>query len=252
MTPTPSQEEVIVKLRKLMALQTRASTEQEASNAADKISRLLQKHNLEIGVLDNVEEQKGVQGSPIELSAAIQPYDLLIALCADTMMDTKHFINYSGKYVIVKNKRVFKRTINRIVFVGLKANVEASTSVYRYLRESVEFMLNERWKAGSIKGQAECRSYRIGAARKILSMCENIKTRREETLKGSVEGEQCTALILVSSAVAQQYLSEVVKPNSKGKASKVNFNPTDHYAYTLGVQDGSKVDPQGLHKTIKG
>jgi len=234
-----NQEPIIAKLRKLVALKERAGTEAEAANAADKIADLLAKHNLEMGVLENVDEQKGTEGTPdVQFTSVLQAYDIALASAVCEMMDTLFFI----KTTFVRLKKV-----KAIVFVGLPANVEASKETFRYFQDSCLHMLDSRWRRGHVKGLNACRSYRIGISARILQICQAVKAARVARMKqpDQVEGQQCTALILVGNAVAKQYMDEVVKPNGVHRA---NYQVGSRDAYRMGFADGKEVDVHGTQK----
>lgn len=234
-----AQEPIIAKLRKLVALKERAGTEAEAANAAEKIADLLAKHNLEMGVLDNTDEQKGVEGVPdVQFTGVLQAYDVSLASAVCEMMDTLFFI----KTTFRSGKRV-----KMVVFVGLAANVEASKETFRYFQDSCLHMLDSRWRRGHVKGLNECRSYRVGISTRILQICQSVKAARMSRMKqpDQVDGQQCTALVFVGNAVAKNYMDEVVKPKGVHHA---NFRVGDRDAYRMGYHDGQDVDVHGTQK----
>lgn len=228
MTPTLDNG-IVSKLRKLEALRSRAATEAEAVNAATRIQELLRKHNLEMDILHEPQKHEGTEVTAEEnpsagyrFSTRVHPYDQVLASAACRMTDTKYFC------------RQHRQTgVKSLHFVGLKSNIEAAVFLYKYFQQVSWDMLDARFKAGDVKG-SQCRPYRMGVARKIQELVDKYRDDQEQYLRTDEK-----ALIKLSSAVAEAYLKDVIKPNGT-----IGFNGRvrDVRSYRLGYDDGSQAD----------
>jgi hypothetical protein len=232
-------QSIISKLQKLHALAERAGTEHEAAVAAQRVAELLAKHNLDIGVLEKKEEQKGTSQS-LEYTNRLLAYDVTLAHAVCEMLDCEVYINHR------KIRRPYKHggykigLQRRLVFVGLKSNVEAAIATHKYFQDSSWNMLDKRFRAGQVKGNRECYSYRMGLADRILEECRNLKDDLD-----LIQGEQCTALMVISKQVAKDFMETLGEMGTYHANNQVG----DGYAYRLGHVDGGKVDLNGARGT---
>lgn len=261
MTTTDTKNPIIDKIRKLMNLRDRAGSEAEAVNAATRIQEILTKHNLEMNVLDDPTQHEGVESEASEdtsigftFTSRLNVYDVVLAGAAAKLTDTMFFLRKvykrepNGRLVYTRtSKGLTPQFIQKIVFVGLAANVTSALETLKYFQTCSHWFLDSRWRKGQVKGNAECRSYRLGVAHRISSLVHQFKSdqefaQHEQGVQGSIEGAQCTALVVLGTKVAQSYMDTVVKP--KGEY-KTNHQVSDFCAYSLGRKDGSTVDVNG-------
>lgn len=222
---------IITRLKALEALRIGAKTESEAAVAALRIKEILNKYNLEANVLEVPEEQNAVELEPeVEWGRDLSPSDAILASATDLMMDTLHFIADHGWTSPATGKKV--KAERRLIFVGLKANVEASCLTFIYLRECVAGLLKKRQTTGDIYGKRECSSYRLGAARRIYTTCA--------ALKKQPESSECKALVVLGNAVAQRHLDAMQFEDEYAP----DIDPKDALAASLGYVDGKTVDPR--------
>lgn len=238
-------DHIIEKLQKLMAMKERPGSEGEAANAAMLIQNICTKYNVDLNILERPEEQTA-ESKELEFTQRMQPYDLTIAHAVDQICDVRHFLAVRRERKYFKDRKGrpdFKIvTAKCIVFVGLRANVETAALVWQYLDRAIYNMLDSRFKRGHVKGLAEHRAYRMGAAQRVLELC---RQQKEEYLD-RIEGDQTKAVILMGNSVAETALENMKKSGSlKGTYSSNNDVGRSYGAYSMGHQDGAEIDPHG-------
>jgi len=230
--------EVTAKIRKLLALANRAGTEGEAVAAAARAQELIDKYNLSIGT-EVLEEETATEKDSGGSTARMSPHLAILGRAACRLFDCD-FYYYHGE-CLEKPDSLYRYAYRRTLrFVGLRQNVEACVLTYNYLLASVESLLS-----GSIKGtpgwaRADYRAFRIGCARRILSMAEDVKRQTVQ-----IGGEQSEALVRIGMDVARRHI-EAMKMS-------VHYSNTGYgyaeEAYNIGYQEGSKVDIHGARTT---
>lgn len=214
------------RMRGLLNLTT-STNEHEAALAASRLNDLLAKHNLDLGILSNTEEQKATRlETSGESNRAAHHYT--IAAACDKLFDVRHFRSiYTVGYGSCRIRRA-----SRIVFLGLKSNVETAILTFNYLIEAIEEFAKAR--KHDLVGRAEHRSYKLGAATRIY---QDIKAQKESTLlTGSTD---CLALVRVGCEVANNAFA-AIKFTS---ASSTPQAASSHSAWAMGHHDGARINP---------
>lgn len=220
-------QDILNRLRKLYVL-TSSPNEHEAALAASRVQELLIKHNLDIGVLDNVQEQKAHRLSTRE-SARRQAHEYILARAIEQLLDVRHFMTINKS----EWSRERKRRWSSIVFVGLESNVETAILTFNYLCDAVEEICKSR--KYMLHGKGEHRDYKLGAAQRIRA--EIIKHKEQTMLQGSTE---CLALVRVGCEVAKKAYEVATQNATKGQPIQGARNFS---AYNLGYADGAQINP---------
>jgi hypothetical protein len=222
------QLQIIDRIRKLLAL-SESSNESEAALAAARAQELLQKHNLNMGIIEDTSQQTAEQMATDWLGTRLQPHIRVLARACNEMFDTCCF--YSGEYVDSNSWRWhYKR---RVVFIGLRANTEAAVVTHSYLCAAVNALSRQRAKERAIHGNSGARDYKLGAAQRISHGIHAHKLKATATDPGAA------ALVRVGRDIAQRALDEMKLGNGRGYAVAVS----DADAFNLGLADGAKVNP---------
>jgi hypothetical protein len=252
-------ETIIQRLVKLNALKERAGSESEAANAADKIARILEKYNLEEGVIERHQRKQstGIEGKPeYTTSSIVQVYDSWMAHTVCKMVDVKFFVRYHFKQVYVPRTRSYKKvkTNSYVVFCGLPNNVAVAMHLFKMFVDTLLFTMDKRYHDGSLRGAAAHQSYRLGFADSLVRLCEELKNARmkEHYNENQIEGDTCQALVRVGQEVAQKYFDDMFKdaPKEEKKAKEVHVK--DIHSFRLGVRDGKQVDVTSLMENHRG
>ena len=220
-------QDIINRLRKLSAL-TSSTNEAEAALAACKMQELLTKHNLDMGVLNDVEEQKPHRLDTRE-RARRQDHEHILARAVEALLDVRCFMTINK----VEWGRERKRKWSSIVFVGLHNNVETAIITFNYLCEAVEEICKSR--KYMLSGKGEHRDYKLGAAQRIHAEINKLKD--QAMLQGSTD---CVALVRVGCEVAKKAFEVAMQNATKGKPIQGARNFS---AYNLGYADGAQINP---------
>jgi hypothetical protein len=224
----PSQ--IIDKIRKLLAL-SQSPNEHEAALAAARARELLQRHNLALGIVEHAEEQKAEQAGTEFLGVRIQPHIWILASACDAMFDTGSFRQPGPVGGSNWRRRQFAW---KLVFVGLKTNVEAALVTFGYLRAAVDALARQRAQESMLYGASESRDYKLGAADRITEEIARHKHRMTDADPAAV------ALVKVGRDVARRAMEDLKLSRGGG----FNNQPvSDRHAYGLGHADGVKVNP---------
>lgn len=231
----PPTEEIKSKLRKLHALSERAGTEQEAALASLRIRELLDKHNLDIGVLDASEEQQeGIEAPAGRKQRRPPEHFPILAHAVKELLDVEFFTRGSD------------RSGWQYFFVGLKANVETAVITFAYLIDSVEDLL-DTWKHEPAWGdlwneydKRDYRAFRIGVSTRIYDLIWEQKRRAQpDTME----------LVRIGTEVAKRMISGM--QFEKVRNAEPRIPRSEVASYHAGYQRGEQVDPHGAGKRIR-
>lgn len=225
--------EIIDKLRKLQALSERAGTEQEAALASMRIRELLDKHNLDIGVLE-LQQEEGIEAPAGQKKRKVPEHWPILAHATKETCDVDFFTRGND------------RSGWQFCFVGLKANVQTATVMFAYLIDSVEDLL-DTWKhePDSLFGRIfreyskkDYRAFRLGVAKRIYEeiMLQKLQSERQAT-------PQSQELVHVGTAIAKRMMDSMTFENVAHYNTKVNR--TEALSYQAGYSRGDQVDPHG-------
>ena len=229
--------DILDKLRKLQALKERAGTEQEAALAAIRIQELLQKHNLDIGVL-TLQQQEGIEMGTGVTKRRLPDHWPILAHAVRELLDVEFFVRGSD------------RNGGQYFFVGLKANTEAAVLTFQYFIDALESLLKV-WKQepDGILGRLwverdtkDYRAFRLGAAERIRELI----VRRKEQCAGL-----STELVHIGNAVAKRMIQSMNFQDVKMHNPVVRA--AEARSYQEGFIRGGAVNPHGAAaKKIRG
>lgn len=161
-------ENIIAKIKKLLALAANNPSEEEAKSAALKSQELLAQHHIDMKQVDNLDLDKveEITGSIVDVPAKKWKYRLAI--------------------IIAKNFRCAVHTCgpSQIVFFGHKTDTEVASETFKYL-----FRLGDKLANREVKFAKAARKPHDGMYNDyVYGFCNGL----EDAL-----AEQCTALMLV-------------------------------------------------------
>ncbi len=229
--------DILEKLRKLEALRQRAGTEQEAATASLRIQEILQKHNLDIGVLE-LQQEEGTELPAGPTKRTLPDHWPILAHAVNELLDVESFCRGSD------------RKGWQYSFIGLKANVEAACLTFPYLIEAVESLLDQ-WKREPLEplwsrrpqyrlwneyGRRDYRAFRIGVSKRI----EEIIFAQKRQMGTSME------LVHIGNAVARRLFDAMTFDQISQRDCTV---PGSYAAaYHAGYERGHLVDPKAPGK----
>lgn len=214
---------IIEKIRKIHALAERASTEAEAAVAAARVQELLLKHNLELGEVVLKEDPGGTVEAGRAWHRTPGHATALASACND-MFDVLFYFRGG-------------RAGWRIVFIGLKDNVEAAAVTYEYLMESVEALARGAKAQNLISGIDEFMAFRYGVGARIRDIALH---RKAETL---VANPGYVELVHIGNDLAQKLKGAIKFSGSRGGGAAWLTMGTA--AYSQGYEQGDRVDLAG-------
>lgn len=214
-----TQDKVIDKIRKLMALST-SSNEHEAAAAAAKAQELLLKHNLDVSVLSSKEEQPTATKVDFTLGDTAAWLAQLVNGVAES-----HFccivLSYRWKGHTTKRERVF-------YMFGRPENVEVARYMSEYLHGTI--MRLARATRGS---NAYQNAFRHGCVQTV------VQRLRAGMKKFEAESSDTRALVVVLNEAAVALKDQTFPELSKGRRSRFGYD-----GYEAGREAGKNI---GLH-----
>lgn len=238
---------IIEKIQKLQALADRAGTEHEAALAAQRVAELCQQHNLDIGVATLVEEETEASEARYTIPTShVQAHQGTLAQACDALFNVGSCVQ-RGRYrrIPAGPGRFYLSDLGpgvKLIFYGLKANVQAALETYRYLEASVESLLHGHIREGhQLKGRADFRSFRMGAAKRIYNEALKARDAVEEHFQTS---EESLALVHLGSKLTEEYRERHVRGSGPRRSPA---RKRDHYQ--AGFDAGSKVDLHGARSS---
>ncbi len=230
--------EITTKVKKLLTLAARAGTEAEAVTAAAMAQEIIQRHNLAIGT-EVLEQESAVEQDGIGGSARLSPHLTSLGRAACRLFDCDFYYNAEIMDDSLNWRASYRRSLR---FVGLAKNVEACVLTFNYFVASVESLLRGTREMNPEWSRSELRAYRLGCAKRILSMTSELKKQRIE-----LGGEPVQALVRIGQGVAKRHIASM----KMGQPHRVDSRiyASDNEAYSKGFDDGSRVDIHGAQSS---
>lgn len=206
-------ENIIAKIKKLLALASNNPSEEEAKSATLKAQELLAQHHIDMKQVENIDLDKveEITASSVEVPAKKWKYQLAI--------------------IVAKNFRcaVHSHGSSFIVFFGHKTDTEVASETYKYL-----FRLGDKLANREVKFAKAARKPHKGLYNSyVLGFCKGL----EEAL-----AEQCTALMLVvPEDVKDAHRRAMMFCNTRHVNYRVNENSE---AYEKGRVEGHRAMEQ--------
>lgn len=229
--------EITAKVKKLLALAARAGTEAEAVTAAAMAQEIIQRYNLTIGT-EALEQESAAEQDGIGGSARLSPHLTILGRAVCRLFDCAFYYNAEVLDDNLSWRASYRRSLR---FVGLAKNVEACVLTFNYFAASVESLLRGAREMNPEWSRSELRAYRLGCAKRILSMTSDLKKQRIE-----LGGEQVAALVRIGQDIAQRHIA-AMKMGKHRVDSRIY--DSDKEAYSKGFDDGSRVDIHGAQSS---
>jgi hypothetical protein len=215
-------ENILIKIKRMLALADDASNENEAALAAAMAHKFLEKHNLCISDIDDVSE----------VDTDIEENEVL---------STGRLVNWKRKLLQNIAECFNCSTLiytghrwRRLVLVGTVVDMDAAKATYEYLSNCVERFAKQNVKGF---GRSYVSSYKRGLVNTIgWRLRKQTKENKEEIVATTIG----TELAVIKDANLSKYMGQF--GNYKAPASWVNWG-----AYEHGQDDGHNI---GLHNQI--
>ena len=206
-------ENIIAKIKKLLALASDNSSEEEAKSAALKAQELLAKHHIDMKLVENLDLDKveEIVSNRIEVPAKKWKYVLA--------------------QIVAKNFRCAVHTYGSsfIVFFGHETDVAVASETFKYL-----FRLGDKLANREVKFAKAARRPRDGMYNNyVLGFCKGLQ---------EAFAEQCTALMVVVPEDVTKAHNDLMRFS---KTKNVNYRGNRHSeAYEKGREEGHRVMQQ--------
>ena len=235
-------EDVIEKVRKLLAL-SKSSNVNEAANAAKMAQKLMAKHAIEEAMLD---ESDPAEDEDIE-------DDLLSSMEGSRIASWKSDLGY---YVSRANGcRTYhsrQRRSSRIHIVGRPSDAAKARYMFAYLRNTIDELAKAASKERGNPGRTWVNSFRRGAASEVgRRMMAAIKEAQEEAreLAAATDRvqETSTALVRVNAAIAKVDAKQAdaktwMDTNLNLRTRSASSFTVDSHGYAAGKRAGASID----------
>jgi len=234
MTDTTSQERIIRKMRKLLAMSESTANENEALIAAKQLHAMLAKHNL--SAVD-LEEQPDVGKESIEEHR--RPWKRILAYSIAKLY-------FCDLYVTTG----YHKTKCKYVFLGSEANRAFAIHIFKMVLKTIEREASRECRAHHGKrNQRFLNSFGNGASYRVGERCrELIRAAREGTLEDDT-GNTLPALLDTYDS-AQEMIDAFLKAQGVSLKVKVHKDRSSDYA---GVRAGRATgDKVTLSRTLQG
>lgn len=217
------QEKIIERIQKLLEFQHGANaidSPEEAANAAEKVQRLLMKHNLSMADIGERKEKSKVTKQEFEdivprKNESTWIFDLYSALCKYNFCK---FLIYQGKRLDLEKRKLI--TIQHGMIIGEEENI----LMIKFLGEQLEIRLRAMARKSfsmekrfiSEKKNTYIRGYLRGAVNGIRVQ---LREAQEREMQAQVK---VTDLVHVKSDAVEKYIKEELGPLSKGRSSSLS------------------------------
>jgi hypothetical protein len=245
--PTSEKEEVNkiwTKIQKLLALQESAEklgSIQEATNAAEKVQRLLLKYNLSLSELEHHAPKKLHEVNVPSSEWGYNPREGHWAIIVVTVV--ADFFLCRSIQVKTKGDRDFVS-----VLIGKPHNIEVAKHAIKNLLSSIRHFAKQAYKqlhkSTNTKKGAFYRQYYMGAALGVRTNLENIKRQREFEANQSTTTAQNYLPIRQVELTAQSELQEYLEKNYADLQTRNHKAIKNTLATIAGYQKGLELTPQ--------
>jgi hypothetical protein len=235
--PQSSNEElkpVLERIAKLFAL-GESPNENEAAAALALANKLLEKHNLSRGVVEDSAQQKAEKAMTDSLGALVQAYKYTLAGATAYLHDLEWYrtsrLRTNRWEELGRERSAYDK---HIVFVGLSANVATALVTFPYLVATAEaFSRAVRRETGEASGMGD---YKQGFA-------DRIEARVYEHKRAARSHPGAAELIRVGTEIARNAMR--IEELFFSGGFRIGHGIGDSEAYRRGYQDGGRVDLHG-------
>lgn len=227
-TPAQVPDEILTKLRRLLALTVaRGATEHEAAVAMKMANKLMEQFGLshaEVEMDGEKTRPDQVQERRTSARAGMMPWEKTLPMVISCLMAVRAILDLpsGGPYAIR--------------FFGLPSDAAMAREVFEILRKEI-------WGLSDIEGSgAERRSFCEGCVHVLLRRASELKKQREGAEKtsrqtgGTVDAGR--ALVVVK----QNQIAEIVKNRVKTRPTVMHGSSTFNGSYQRGAEAGSKIN----------
>jgi len=218
-------EKLLKKMRALLKMSREAVNEHEAETAMRQLHALLAKHNIDMGQIDGPENEEVVDSVILDLYQ--RPWTKTIAMGVAELYFCKVYFKGGRKGIVVvgteTNRHFASHMIDNIIHtINMASQKEASA----------------RWHRGPEWSQFQT-SFLNAASLTIWRRC---KALIDESMRGEIEDETGTAMVLASvydthNALTTEFMNKLSL--RKGRAS--NFQMNDRGGAAAGTAAGNRV-----------
>lgn len=248
MTPKETEEKAIEKIQKLLALQQSAEkvgSIQEAANAAEKVQRLLLKHNLSMDSL-NLQDKAPVKGLYMDLEK-IFDYDKRQGLWVFSMIGVVSKF-YLCRVIFLKVSG--SNQPPQVVFIGRDDNVQTAIGASLNMASQIRYLEKIAYKkSGQVEPRGSFRrAYYGGVVIGLAHAIARIEQLRKEAQVVEVEPGVNLPMVIVGQLIKQtesenqdfisKRFGDDIKHKSGGKVRE------DSAGTFMGYRDGLKLNPQ--------
>ena len=226
-------QSVLATIRKIMKLRDGATSEGEAAACAARIADICLKHNLEIGSVQLEQDETEASEAEYLSTGVYQTHYVWLQSAVKGMFNVG---SYSQGCAGLPRK-------TRIVFYGLKTNVESANVTFEYLLASVEAML-QGWKNEGNKGRgsAAYRAFRIGCAERIDHRALHQVRQQRSQVAGNTE---CAAIVLLGNKLIAAHEKRM---NLRSRRC-FGYSFANSDAHGAGYAAGGRVDLHGARSS---
>lgn len=217
---------IVERIRALLRMSADVSSEHEAGIAAERATRLMKKHNLEMA--DVIAEDIRNHDS------SITDEDL------SDLSYKRGFPSWVSRLAVLISRTFdcevkFRRTTdNRLVLRihGYKSDIEVARYVFMFLVERIQHFAWERWEREYLTHEANGHSGTTWKREYMSGMVDGLVNRIKEVFGKTEQTSSSTALVVLKSDMIKSKYGVFKYVSSE-------FDPSD--AYFTGHQDSSKV-----------
>lgn len=199
-----NKESIIQKIRKLLALAEGNQNEHEREVAMQFAMELLSKHNLSVAQ---------VQGQALEISVCAVEGNFRLERWIQYLLDAVCKLYYTDYYISIRKTAMF---------VGTAENIAVSIDVAEWLIESIRKESNRLYKDNHQR-----RSFRLGAAWKILLRAIDLVVEEKVSTKSKTPGTSLTIVRNQLERANQDYLSRLDLRQTKRRCVYIDQDSFD-------------------------
>lgn len=229
-----SEENIVKKIKKLLALAADNPDSPEAKLAAERAEELMTKYQI-----DSIEEEISSEFEGL----TEEEINLVNTGGKNQRENYRSHLNYQSDNWEVRLGQIIAyltdtRLIlksNKICFIGFKKDIQLSSWYYKLLRLKIYKNVQEKYGYAKLHNKSKkIYSYTMGYVASINQLVEQIINSRVQK-----QDNQCKDLVVQKKDIIQDYLKQQkeTKPlsMSKGKENKFDYN-----AFDQGIKDGAK------------
>ena len=231
-----TEESVVQKIKKLLALADGNQNEHERAVAMQFALDLLAKHNLSMTEVQGLSLKLDIKTEEVEGNFKLDPWIRIVLLASCKLYYTEYFIRVKWDWLRERNERT-------PIFVGTAENIAVTIDVADWLIKSIRKESNWMYR-----DEYERRSFRIGAGDRIM---ERVIEMTEAEKRQGVGAKSCSNSLMVLrnqlERANQEHLAKLDLRHSKGRARNL-----DVCAYVDGAVYGNEVRLGRQDASIRG